>query len=308
MQTGGIGINLTTKRGTNALPRRLPASWSPRRPVVEQRARQSSATTRACGGSDKADHIQQITDYGFDLGGPIVKDKLVVLRDLRQAGHPAASASSRPPTRPCCPRTTASSTGRRPASTMLSAFYFLGSKQKFGRDVGLRAEPRPTTSSGTRTMPTRRAGFRAASGSWRSTTRSRRTSSSRAKAAYYDTGFGFAPRRRRPKTYHARLRRRRGDRLLPVTTRRSGRRRPSTSTATTSSRAWRQQRAEVRLRLPRPDHHPARATTRATGLGGYINDRRQLRGQALARRPARTTAASTSRPTWATCSPRIGSR
>ena len=25
---------------------------------------------------DKADHIQQISDYGFDLGGPIVKDKL----------------------------------------------------------------------------------------------------------------------------------------------------------------------------------------------------------------------------------------
>ena len=25
---------------------------------------------------DKADHIAQITDYGFDLGGPIIKDKL----------------------------------------------------------------------------------------------------------------------------------------------------------------------------------------------------------------------------------------
>ena len=27
-------------------------------------------------GSDKADHIKQISDYGFDLGGPIIKDKL----------------------------------------------------------------------------------------------------------------------------------------------------------------------------------------------------------------------------------------
>ena len=26
--------------------------------------------------SDKADHIQQMADYGADLGGPIIKDKL----------------------------------------------------------------------------------------------------------------------------------------------------------------------------------------------------------------------------------------
>ena len=36
------------------------------------------ARGRAAGSAarDKADHIQQIADYGVDLGGPIMKDKL----------------------------------------------------------------------------------------------------------------------------------------------------------------------------------------------------------------------------------------
>ena len=57
------------------LPRlgaRLPGQ--PRAPV-EQPARRARGRP-ALQGSDRPNHIDQITDYGADLGGPIVKDKL----------------------------------------------------------------------------------------------------------------------------------------------------------------------------------------------------------------------------------------
>ena len=50
--------------------------FAERQARVGQHARASSRATRACKGSDKADHADQIADYGVDLGGPIVKDKL----------------------------------------------------------------------------------------------------------------------------------------------------------------------------------------------------------------------------------------
>jgi len=73
--TGGVGINLVTKRGTNAFHGgvsgffthdKLQASNLPSDLVGDPRLR----------GSDKADHAQQIAEYGAELGGPLVKDRL----------------------------------------------------------------------------------------------------------------------------------------------------------------------------------------------------------------------------------------
>jgi Carboxypeptidase regulatory-like domain/TonB-dependent Receptor Plug Domain len=73
--TGGVGINLVTKRGTNAFHgsvsgyfanHSLQASNLPSELVGDSRLQ----------GSDNADHADQIAEYGVDLGGPLIKDRL----------------------------------------------------------------------------------------------------------------------------------------------------------------------------------------------------------------------------------------
>src|SRR5262245_2709653 len=76
VQTGSIGLNFTLKRGTNQF------TGSVRGYLTHDDLQSSNIKGTALendprlGGSDKADHIQQIADYGLDLGGPIMKDKL----------------------------------------------------------------------------------------------------------------------------------------------------------------------------------------------------------------------------------------
>ncbi len=76
----GIGINLVTKRGTNRFHGGargflthddLQSSNLPDALKSDPRLENPDGSFR-----DKADHIQQISDYGLDLGGPILKDKL----------------------------------------------------------------------------------------------------------------------------------------------------------------------------------------------------------------------------------------
>ena len=75
IQTGGLGVGIVTKRGTNAFHGNASGyftnddlQWSniPDELVGDPRLQ----------GSDKADHTEKITDMTFDLGGPVVKDKL----------------------------------------------------------------------------------------------------------------------------------------------------------------------------------------------------------------------------------------
>ena len=78
--TGGLGINLVTKRGTNKFhgggrflftDDATQSSNLPDALKTDPRLQNPDGTYR-----DKADHIDRIQDYGFDLGGPILKDKL----------------------------------------------------------------------------------------------------------------------------------------------------------------------------------------------------------------------------------------
>jgi len=75
-QGGGASINLTTKRGTNSFHGSaryilahddLSFGNLPDSLANDPRLENPDGTRR-----DKADHIQQISDYGFDVGGPIV--------------------------------------------------------------------------------------------------------------------------------------------------------------------------------------------------------------------------------------------
>jgi hypothetical protein len=143
-QGGGASINLTTKRGTNAFHgsaryiiahddmsrSNLPSSLD-----NDPRLENPDGTRR-----DKANYIQQITDYGFDIGGPIVKDKLWFYgtwgkQDIRLVNLTGT------PDKTLLPSYNFKLNWQASSKTMVSAFYFLGSKQKFGRDPGFGVTP-----------------------------------------------------------------------------------------------------------------------------------------------------------------------
>src|SRR5262245_7549824 len=74
-QTGGVGINFVTRRGTNAF--RGSAKWTYDNDSLESSNLPDSLKgDPRLGGADKANHADSIRDWGFDIGGPIFKDKL----------------------------------------------------------------------------------------------------------------------------------------------------------------------------------------------------------------------------------------
>jgi len=203
MQSGGFGMNLVTKRGTNQFhggARYLITDdkWeSSNLPDVlksDSRLKGGVGHCRAADGGVRknADNITQIKDYGFDLGGPIIKDKLWFygtwgkqdIKNCRLAGQFDDTL---------LPSYNFKINWQANPNTMVSAFYFLGSKQKFGRGVGfgvtetddfLWNQDNAFTDGG---LP---------GGLWKLEVNHTFSSNffMSAKAAYYDTGFGLFPR------------------------------------------------------------------------------------------------------------------
>ena len=134
MQSGGIGINLVTKRGTNqfhggARYFLADGDWSssnlPDDLVDDPRLR----------GADAADRVNNIKDWGFDLGGPIVKDKLWFYGTFgRQDIKSFRLTQTKDDT--VLDSRNVKVNWQATSQTMVSGFYFLGAKKKFGRAVG----------------------------------------------------------------------------------------------------------------------------------------------------------------------------
>ncbi len=147
VQTGGIGLNFVTKRGTNSfhgggrgflthddlqssnLPAELKSHTLPSG-APDTRLKNPDGTFR-----DKADHIQQVNDYGADLGGPIVKDKLWFygsygVQDVRLV----RLAGTRDKTK--LKSYNGKINWQASSSDMVSVFYFRGQKIKEGRSPG----------------------------------------------------------------------------------------------------------------------------------------------------------------------------
>ena len=141
--TGGVGINFVTKRGTNAfhgtvrgyfthddmemenVPGEL-ATLDPRYLALGFRP-----TT-----PETANHNRQIADYGLDLGGPIVKDKLWFwaswgkqdIRLVRSAGALIDKTLLKD--------TNVKVNWQAGGKDMISLLWFQGAKEKFGRGRG----------------------------------------------------------------------------------------------------------------------------------------------------------------------------
>jgi Carboxypeptidase regulatory-like domain/TonB-dependent Receptor Plug Domain len=201
VQSGGMGINLVTKRGTNKF------HGAARYLLAHNKLSFNNVPSQLAGdprlaGSGQANHIDQISDYGAELGGPIIKDKLwfygtwgkqdIRLRTLTQT-----------PDKTLLPSYNVKLNWQATKDTMVSAFYFLGGKQKFGRDPGL-----PVTAQDSFLWNQDNAyspDWPLPGGLWK--LEINQTFSPNfyvsAKAAYYDTGFGFQPRGGNDQSYTA---------------------------------------------------------------------------------------------------------
>ena len=147
--TPGVQLNLVTKRGTNdvhgsARVLLTEEEWQSKTNTSEYRA-QAAAQNFTSG-----NRISEVQDYGVEIGGPIIRDRLWLWGaygrnqiDLLLIS-PTAAAGTVPV--PASDRTTLEDKNGKLnlqlfESTSLSASYTAGDKIKFGRNVGPTREP-----------------------------------------------------------------------------------------------------------------------------------------------------------------------
>jgi hypothetical protein len=129
--TGGLGIGLVTKRGTNSYHGSAGINFAHDKLQWSNLPDELRGDARLRG-NDKADHTDQINDYAFDLGGPIIKDKLwfygsygkndIRVRRLNQTSDKTLLKNY-----------SAKVNWQAGDSDMVSAFWFFGAKEKIGR-------------------------------------------------------------------------------------------------------------------------------------------------------------------------------
>jgi hypothetical protein len=139
--TGGVGLNFVVKRGTNQFKGTARGyftndSMESSNVPAELEARKITP--------DRADHNQQISDIGFDLGGPIVRDRAWFFaswteQDIRlirgQHGTPILD-------RTILKTTNVKGNWQITRNDTFGVLWFNGAKEKFGRAAGrLNVEP-----------------------------------------------------------------------------------------------------------------------------------------------------------------------
>jgi Carboxypeptidase regulatory-like domain/TonB-dependent Receptor Plug Domain len=138
--TGGLGINLVTKRGTNKFhgggrflytSDATQSSNLPDALRTDPRLQNPDGTYR-----DKADHIDQIQDWGFDLGGPIIKDKLWFYGTWGRQQVDIIALNGIPD-KTKLTSYNAKLNWQATRDTMVSGFWFDGAKEKQGRLTGV---------------------------------------------------------------------------------------------------------------------------------------------------------------------------
>ncbi len=131
--TGGMGLNLVVKRGTNQFHGGFRGYFDNHNMESDNVPDELRATGVT---HDTSDHNQQISDYGFDLGGPILKDKawfygsysLQDVRLVRRAGALIDRTQLKNPD--------VKLNWQATSKDMVSFLYFDGFKIKDGRSPG----------------------------------------------------------------------------------------------------------------------------------------------------------------------------
>ncbi|HSL22752.1 MAG TPA: TonB-dependent receptor [Vicinamibacterales bacterium] len=131
--TSGIGLNMVVKRGTNQFRGTGRAYFT--NDALESENVPDELLARGIT-PQTADHNEQIADYGFDLGGPIVRDKAWVWGSWTKQDIRLGRQAGRLIDRTVLKTTNVKGNWQATGSDMVSILYFNGGKEKFGRGTG----------------------------------------------------------------------------------------------------------------------------------------------------------------------------
>jgi hypothetical protein len=131
--TGGVGLNFVVKRGTNQFRGGFRGyftgeglEWAN---VPEELVNQGVT-------ADTADHNKQITDYGFDIGGPILKDKAWFYASWASQDIRLVRYAGQQIDRTLLDTINVKGNWQATQKDLISVLWFLGAKEKYGRAVG----------------------------------------------------------------------------------------------------------------------------------------------------------------------------
>ena len=133
-RTGGMGLNLVVKRGTNSFSGMFRGYFDNEAMESDNVPDELAATGIT---HETSDHNKQISDYGFDVGGPILRDKawfygsysIQDVRLVRRAGALVDRTQLKNPT--------VKLNWQATKKDMVSFLYFDGFKIKDGRSPGV---------------------------------------------------------------------------------------------------------------------------------------------------------------------------
>jgi hypothetical protein len=149
-QTGALGINLVTKRGTNdfhGLGRYFFDNHNLQTTNLPSNLTPCPPGTTVGVGCYAGNHINQIADYGGDIGGPILKDKLwfwgsLARNDIRQFAITGAPDNTQLDTQ------SAKVDFQATPENHADFFFYRGQKIKTGRNAGVSRPPETTWNQG----------------------------------------------------------------------------------------------------------------------------------------------------------------
>ena len=142
MATGGVGLNFVLKSGTNQYR-------GSSRVYFENESMQSNnmseeLATNLGSPNGKGNRTNQYADYGFELGGPIVKDRLWAWGSLGKTDVRILTIRQTPD-RTILKNRALKIQGQASSSVRGSFTYFYGNKLKYGRDASATRLPDTTT-------------------------------------------------------------------------------------------------------------------------------------------------------------------
>jgi hypothetical protein len=145
--TGGVGLNFVVKRGTNQFRGGFKGYYTGEgleASNVPDELKQASAGGLPAVTADTADHNKQISEYGFDLGGPLWRDKAWIWGSWVQQDIRLVRATGNLIDRTILKTQNVKASWQATRSDMVSVLWFLGAKEKYGRATGNASFEPPT--------------------------------------------------------------------------------------------------------------------------------------------------------------------